>query len=550
MAGAALALAAALTFGGPAPVALAEGPAPPSPSVPSPGPTVGLELDGRPVPTDPPSFISGDRTFVPIRFVAEALGADVRWLPERREVRIRPLPDVPEAAGEIVLTVGYPAARVAGREVPLDVAPQIVGDRTFVPLRFVAETLGLEVGWRGADRVVELARRPAVLGLVSGGGDDVAVVIRGWQLDRYEVRELAGPDRLVIDFPGTRLTPLAPREVRLDAPDARRVRAGQFTEDTARVVVDLAGRRPVVIEPIPGGLAVRLPPYVAGVEWETVGDRTRLTVRTTRPAEATVAVDPGGRRLTLNLAGVVPGPGLGPVIAPEGVAFTALAVEPSGAPGIGTAVRLDLPYYLGHELRSEDGGRTVVLELEVSSLHGRHIWVDPGHGGQEIGARGPAGTLEKDVNLAVALALRDLLVLAGADVHMTRDRDATVGLYDRPAMANRSGTDAFVSVHSNAAASPAAGGTETYYWRNHPQSRLLATAIHRRLAEATGLADRGVRTANFVVLRESRAPAALVEVAFLSNPAEEALLNDPAFQWRAAEGIRRGLIDFFRAVRS
>lgn len=517
-----------------------------------PGPPVAVVLDGRPLAMTPPAFILQDRTLVPVRFVTEALGATVSWDPDRQQVGVRPLPDEGPGVGSILLTIGSRTVQVAGRPVELDVAPQIVADRTFVPLRFVAETLGLDVGWKDAERTVVLTQVPAVLAVTPGSGD-AAVVVRGRGLDRYQVRYLREPDRVAIDFPGARMTPLAPAELPSSqlppqAADVSRVRTGQYDANTARVVLDLKARRPAAVQGVPGGVAVRLPPYVTGVNWTQSAAATRVEVHTSQPAQATATVDPSGPRLTLALAGVVPGPDPIRVTADGKAAFRTLAIDPAAGPQDPARVQLDLPYYVGHRLQTADGGRTVVLELDVSPVSGRQIWLDPGHGGRETGAIGRAGTLEKDVNLAVARLLRGLLVQAGADVRMTRDSDVAVGLYARPQMSSAAGADAFVSIHSNAAGTPEAGGTETYYWSNHPNSRLLAECIQRAVVEALGLRDRGVRTNNYVVLRENRVPAALVELAFLSNPAEERLLADPAFQRRAAEGIREGLMDYFRRL--
>jgi len=106
--------------------------------------------------------------------------------------------------------------------------------------------------------------------------------------------------------------------------------------------------------------------------------------------------------------------------------------------------------------------------------------------------------------------------------------------------ANKFNADAFVSIHCNAAANPAAHGTETYYHASSARGSMLAQYIHCELV-GMGLANRGTKTANFHVLRNTAMPAVLVEMAFISNPEEEALLASDEFQRQAAEAIARGV---------
>ncbi|MBX6378715.1 MAG: N-acetylmuramoyl-L-alanine amidase, partial [Clostridia bacterium] len=187
------------------------------------------------------------------------------------------------------------------------------------------------------------------------------------------------------------------------------------------------------------------------------------------------------------------------------------------------------------------------LTVRIAPADGGLVVIDPGHGGRDVGARGPSGTFEKDVNLAIARALADRLREAGVAVMLTREADVEVDLYARPTLAARPGVLAFISVHANAANDSNVQGTETYHYPGSASGRALAESIQRQLV-ALGLPDRGVRAADFVVLRESPVPAALVEVAFLSNPEGERLLTSSAFQGQAAAAIARGVLAYLSAV--
>lgn len=192
---------------------------------------------------------------------------------------------------------------------------------------------------------------------------------------------------------------------------------------------------------------------------------------------------------------------------------------------------------------------------DLQSIPGHTIVIDPGHGGSDSGAIGPGGTMEKDVTLAVSKKVYDILVRNGATVIMTRttDRDvyapndsATEELQARVNVAeNIVNTDIFLCIHANSFSSPAAHGTETYYYSSSQNGRRLAALVQDELIKSDGLADRGINTANFYVLKHTTMPAILVELAFISNNHEEGLLNDDTFQEKLAEAICRGINRYF-----
>lgn len=207
------------------------------------------------------------------------------------------------------------------------------------------------------------------------------------------------------------------------------------------------------------------------------------------------------------------------------------------------------------------------LRFLPPGLAGKTVVIDPGHGGEEMGAVGPAGTLEKHVNLAVALRLKALLEAAGARVIMTRTADTRVlapeqaaavpsevertqlDLGARVALAAESGADLFLSIHANGGP-PSEGGTEVY-WAvpnlNAANSRKLAELAQEELLGALHLADRGVRQRPFNVIRLTDAPAALVELGFMTNAAEERLLNSQAGQEAAAQALLRAVRRYFES---
>ncbi len=222
----------------------------------------------------------------------------------------------------------------------------------------------------------------------------------------------------------------------------------------------------------------------------------------------------------------------------------------------------------------------------------RLVCIDAGHGGAKPGALGPKRQREKDLSLQLALRLKDELESSRlARVLLTRDGDADVELHDRPQLANKAQADVFVSIHLNSVpegAQARAHGVETYFLsaeatgeqaarvaalenaeapkasapqgdlaailadlaqaEAHRDASALAYAVHQKLVRESGAADRGVHQAPFVVLVGAQMPAILVEVGYISNPAESERLMDKRYQAKVARGIAAGLRGFFEQM--
>ena len=185
--------------------------------------------------------------------------------------------------------------------------------------------------------------------------------------------------------------------------------------------------------------------------------------------------------------------------------------------------------------------------LGENPFKGVVIAVDAGHGGDQLGAVGATGLMEKDVNLRYATYLRDLLLQAGATAFLTRNKDTTMTLQDRIRIAEERGAHIFVWCHNNSIglrSDPlAVKGTSTYYTR--PMGKRLAELTLPHLLKL-GLPNFGEIEALFTVTRQTSMIAFLVEGAFLSNPEEEMLLMDDAFLHRLARAAFLGIRDFLQ----
>ncbi|AVX19812.1 N-acetylmuramoyl-L-alanine amidase [Carboxydocella thermautotrophica] len=203
-------------------------------------------------------------------------------------------------------------------------------------------------------------------------------------------------------------------------------------------------------------------------------------------------------------------------------------------------------------------GRSLEILVGLGRLQGRTIVIDPGHGGTDPGAIG--GVLkvkEKDVNLAIAQRVRRYLAEEGAQIIMTREGDTYPTLAERYTLANDQQAQLFVSIHANSNTSSSVYGSATYYNNENRTSEEIAARL--KLAqliqeEILKIPERKAFGANngvwldsrgLAVLRGTRMPSVLVETAFLSNPTEEQLLNDPGFQDQIARAIAQGIIRYF-----
>ena len=215
----------------------------------------------------------------------------------------------------------------------------------------------------------------------------------------------------------------------------------------------------------------------------------------------------------------------------------------------------------------------------------RAIAIDPGHGGDDTGTRGPNGTLEKEVTLAVARRLRNLIESQlGLRVVLTRTTDTTVALDERAAIANNNRADLFISLHTNASVRESATGAEVFYlslaeydeeareasgftgqpvpvvgggsrvldivpWelaqlRHVDQSARWALTVADELSLRIPMSPRGLQQAPFRVLVGANMPAVLVEMGFLSNPDQEAQLTATTFQTTIVNGLLRSIIRY------
>jgi N-acetylmuramoyl-L-alanine amidase len=180
------------------------------------------------------------------------------------------------------------------------------------------------------------------------------------------------------------------------------------------------------------------------------------------------------------------------------------------------------------------------------------IVIDPGHGGGDYGAINPStGLAEKDITLDISLRLQELLIQEGWNAILTHstDRDVTSSdssdseeLWARANTGNKNNAALFISIHCDSSTKETVRGTTTFYYKD--VDKTLASVIHKYLISDLGTMDRGIKSSKFYVLKNTKMPAALLEIAFISNSEDSKLLSSSPFRQKVATAIFKGICEY------
>ncbi len=194
---------------------------------------------------------------------------------------------------------------------------------------------------------------------------------------------------------------------------------------------------------------------------------------------------------------------------------------------------------------------TATTGKTITTNSNYRVFIDAGHGGDPRYGGDPGacanGLEERHLTLAIALKVQRILQGQGIEVVMSRTTDKLLELREISSLANNSGADAFASIHINSATTTAAYGIETFYYPNRMDSKPLADSVQKQLISSTGAYDRGVKTADFHVVRETKMPSILAECGFISNKSEAIKMSTNAYQELLASGIANGINNYLKA---
>ena len=530
---------------------------------------VRIIVNGVQIPLAAPAVVSNGQVMAPIQGLFDPMGALAAFYEVDRSIVV-----TNRVRATVRMKVGDTSLQVNGQIRPIPVAPVLVSGRVLIPVQPVFQALGAWTKWEESQRTLYVSSQVRALNVQASGGA-LQVKIDATGPIQAETHVLSQPDRVVVDLLHAALR-VTERTIAVNDAGVLRIRAAQFQVKPyiSRMVLDLSepvevrvltspttylvtvevrpraasaavpppapgggprnGSRPAA-DPAPGG-AVK----VLGVAFQGSGDAARLTIETTGTVEYRIRefVFPDRLAIDLDKAVFVPVKQDLPVQHPS-IALVR-AAQFTADPAV-TRVVLTLKRKMNYVVNQSDGA--LIIDINTSVVgRGHVVAIDPGHGGRDPGAIGPSGLREADVVLDISLQVRDLLTRDGVRNLILRESDLSVELPDRPRLAREAGATMFVSIHANANGRATVNGSETYFLT--PQSLALAQMIQDELGVVLGIPSRGIKTANFLVLRDSGVPSVLVEAAFISNAEDEARLRDPAFRQRIAGAIHKGIMRF------
>ena len=398
-----------------------------------------------------------------------------------------------------------------------------------------------------SERVSGMAEITAVR--VNSGSDKIRIVVDASKPVRYTTMTLKNPDRVIVDIQGAWLSAKVKREIAVSSRFVNDIRIGQFNKNTVRLVVEnKVGSSNYKIFPLTGGTV----PGRVVLDFGNLSDSSKAVIAVPDVQQKPSTTGSSSVSTTK--------PATTPVTKPSSSSSTEDIDGPAKeAAGTETDTGKDSSKNTG----SNAGNTPAITDdtdadiAALTGLKGRKITIDAGHGGNDSGAIGPTGVMEKSVTLRIANELRRLLVADGATVYMTRTTDTEVSpkganasdieeLQARCDVANNTKSDIFISIHMDSFSSGAAKGTTGYYYSLGSQrSRDLADKVRQGVIDQIGTQSRGTQSCNFYVVKHTDMPATLVEVAFISNPQEEQLLNSEEGIEKAAQGIADGIADYF-----
>jgi N-acetylmuramoyl-L-alanine amidase len=538
-------------------------------------------VDGKVWPLDVPAKIIKDRTLAPLRFVGEAFGGKVEWdqstytvtmtspaskgtpaavIVDKDKVHLRSGPNSSFESialiepGEKLTVVGerdgwYEVSRGSTRgwvaSWVVDVAWEAnepIPDPNLPPAEETPETTPAKPDRPGEDVIWLSCEKDEIgytIGIESGSIIDAKIKERSSEVV-YTIkdRKVEGQYYFEESFGSSKLTMRGTQ----DGDDVQvKITFPSGTE--YRTATDMGGKKELLI----------IPNFIQEVKRKAFSSNgERLIITTALPAQH--SAQQKGDRLEVTLEGIVMGKARDEYTFKDSELIDSVSFVTKGESTLITINTTDLgKYSLG--LGGSQGNELNIMMVNKSAIKARQenlVVIDPGHGGNDTGARGTKVD-EKELNLQVALMVGEILKKNGVDVEYTRDGDSTVGLETRAEIANALNAGLFVSIHHNSTTTSDKAGTETYYYApperpdlfmQKDERQKLATEIHKRLISNLRRTDRGVKQANFSVLRNTQMPSVLCEICFISNPEEQNLAMKNTFQELAARAIADGILAY------
>lgn len=536
---------------------------------------------------DMPPIILNDYTLVPAREVFEAVGADVDWNKDTEQVYVK------YDSNLLVIPIDSENAYINGVSSKMQTAAKIINNKTMIPLRFVSTSVGFGVGWNDATRVANIittgseettetvteqateatTSEPATveaapqettasvvnvssISLSTSNSKDI-ITIEGDGEVNPEGTLSSDKTAFYLTIPNAKLSAES-----ANLGSATYINNGFFYQNGKSIDISLTIKENIAIENIThyGTKTVVTLNYSSAATAST-DDSTS--------SEATVGYDTETRVLTLCKSGIVSAEDFVHSDDYYNEVYT-LTVSGDFTGKIDNAeynvndddikaIYVDVKYsetqiiidenrIMACDIYDEDG-YTKVKIMYPKEKYDKIIVLDAGHGGYDPGASGQ-GLVEKDLTLSMLLKAKEMFDEDGTvKCYVTRAADTYPTFDERTDLGNEVG-DAFISIHINSAEASSATGTETYAYQandkgNGLTSQILAQKLLDNLLDNLGTRNRGVKSANFIVLRQSEGPASLIEIGFITNSEDAAIMGSEEGQQKVAKAVFDSVTELF-----
>ncbi|MBQ7985832.1 MAG: N-acetylmuramoyl-L-alanine amidase [Clostridia bacterium] len=509
-------------------------------------------------------IIFNDRAVVPVREVFEALGATVTYVASDNTVRVY------YKNTTVKLTIGAKTAIVNGlaKNIPDGVGAKLIGKwgefpKTMVPIRFISENIGLDVGYDGENKIISVSEKKST---------------------RPTANPTATPKPTVTPTPTKTPTPTGSSEpIKLTAKLTKlsydidddmitvKITASSSVDSISKAVLTSSGTLYADIFGAQNTLATRTEIdedcIMKAIRIGQHDEYTRVAIDTENVEKYAVSLSSDNKTITFKLTADedvdleipeptnTPKPTTTPKPSPGATIDPSESASPSPTP---TPMYYDTRKIV--VLDAGHGGYDPGASGYLMTEEEKAAYLDALENDEKLIATMEAGNGEKidekDIALAVTKKVKENLEDNGIEVILTREGDTYPTLDSRPELANEEGAVIFVSIHLNSTVSPVTGakGIEVYYSTQNNDDELgitskeLAEEILDCVVESTDAFGRGVKSGNLLVNRKCRMPSALIEIGFMNNPVELELMIDEDYQDKLAAGIARGIISMHEEI--
>ena len=514
-----------------------------------------ITIDNKEVKTDFPGIVFNKATMFPLRPVFEALGGTVVWNSKTQ------IMDITYRDNKYQFQNNSSSAKINGKTVKLSSVAKKINDRLIIPVDFLKNIKGLTYAIDNKTATIKITTNfiGSVKEISTTDSEEKAIVtLRMNDHKGYKYYRLTNPNRIVVEFNNIKTSP---KDIETVSQRVSGINVVALSKNSASVTINLNEMANFTVTDIGDGCRITVEkPINANLSYENSFDRVYLALKNIKLTEnreknGNVYIaekykheyDKDNLKYTITIDSAEPISLKDEVYNINDSRINTVEIyrdKETQDTKIVINTKQEFVFlasYNDKRMQTEINLLTPAKEGEVL------VVIDAGHGGQDPGAN-KGNVLEKDLNLAIALKLEELLKKNNIRTFMLRQDDTFVGLYDRPYIANALNATLFVSIHHNAVDNTKISGTETLYYpetKGDPSftgakfAKLVQEALINKLNSVN---RKTIERPGLVVLKYTEMPAVLAEIGFVTNPAELKNLIDPTYQQKAADALSEAII--------